>query len=393
MIGTVEVKKPANGNSDRDKIFASNSNVAGQLYQQLLLTNIQLRVGTFGLVTTWNETQLVSMDKFDENIDLEIEESIEYFRKHSKSTDVSPTLCRYGPSLPCEVVRPCLVKRKKKGYKNRISKFLGAEKRKRIIYASEVFDASKLSKETIKVFATFIALSIKAYRLSCCNELVDRALPTTKLRNVPARCITVGRSNVTWGFTSVTSSSAIQWKSFPAKNTNTFYSIRQLGYGQFGCCCFALTSKLAPCVLKFYRKTNGGDITTIEGAANEEANNWNKLYEKFTFVKVFVSKQTVFLLMPYICIAHDKKTRQSMVKDEENSSLYCALSSMADKGYYHEDLKWHHIGQSLTECSDIKPELMFCDLASLRSFSTTSCTSKTEWVNDQFKKLKNRIAA
>ena len=142
----------------------------------------------------------------------------------------------------------------------------------------------------------------------------------------------------------------IQFDDTPLKEDNNFYVIHQLGYGDSGACCLACTEHSAPCVLKFFRRSekfSKGNVDEVKAEADAEATNWNTIYGSdysFDFVKVLQIWQRSILVMPFLRVPRDKDERAALVKGKKKSLLYEALLHFSRKGYIHNDLWWRHIG-------------------------------------------------
>lgn len=240
----------------------------------------------------------------------------------------------------------------------------------------------------------FVAASVRSLRQSL--EKGSAPFPNGALNLVPARCIT---KDGPWGYTTISHKSGIQWHETPTIKDKKFYAIRQLGYGETGCCCAAVTDYSAPCALKFYHPQS--TLNELVRFAQEEADKWKLLYvHLFPFVHSFQSQERLVLVMPLLTIAGSVQIRHLLCQNDKNSLLYKALKELEQKNYIHTDLKWHHVGlytpYTMTEQTGCWPRseqcfipgqrmVVFCDLASVQKSDVKG------WVDKEFDRMRNRI--
>eukprot|EP00978_Attheya_sp_CCMP212_P037013 scaffold171781_cov44-Attheya_sp.AAC.1 len=90
LAGTIEVKTHPKTKGEHRKIFGSNTEVSGEVFEQLFLTRANLLgENSVGLLTTYNSWQLVSMEKLAET-DLEVQKSCDFFAGKMKQPNTTP---------------------------------------------------------------------------------------------------------------------------------------------------------------------------------------------------------------------------------------------------------------------------------------------------------------
>lgn len=359
VIGSLEGKKPPKGpkrNEELEKIFGSETNVAGEAFEQLCLCKIQLRTDTIGLVSTLTGFQLVSTKDLSQEGTLKLDKSV-FESKQRDTNEQSPEKlklfshdneCRsYQQKKRAKTVTVTKREPRNGKYKNgkvsvTINKYDLTERK---YFASEVlsFGRETNNVKVFKLLATFIVLCVKSLEESL-RQKVDYSKACNLLVQI------VDPENENFNYKQVNLEYGIQFDDTPLKEDNNFYVIHQLGYGDSGACCLACTEHSAPCVLKFFRRSekfSKGNVDEVKAEADAEATNWNTIYGSdysFDFVKVLQIWQRSILVMPFLRVPRDKDEREALVKGKKKSLLYEALLHFSRKGYIHNDLWWRHIG-------------------------------------------------
>jgi hypothetical protein len=179
----------------------------------------------------------------------------------------------------------------------------------------------------------------------------------------------------------------------PNANHKIFYSFRQVGYGANAVCCLATATSGAACALKIFRE--GG--AAGEKLATAEIENWKSIYgdQQWRFIRKFTINDTWILVLPYFHVPCNREQRDALMEGREESLLWKALDCMAEKGYAHNDLKWHHVG-CLRICGKKKNRegekkherrVFLFDLGDVRALKPNE---REEWVTESFKELEKR---
>jgi hypothetical protein len=125
----------------------------------------------------------------------------------------------------------------------------------------------------------------------------------------------------------VTRANGIDFNSIPAfEQIKKCIVVKQLGYGEHGVCCLALTENAVACVIKFYHVTT--DKAPDHTAAKKEAEKWREIYGSAPYnfsAKSFAFPSRAMLVMPYIQIPRNFVERNALVEGEEKT--FCTSHS------------------------------------------------------------------
>lgn len=429
LCGTVEGKKPPKTSEEREKIFGSGTDVAGEAFEQLFLTKIQTGSLAVGLISTLQTFQLISLEDIGTitssrpRLTLTPTEAKEFFEKHNQSKESAVTPDR--PKSLVDATETGVPVRKKSNLKKtgappkkkkpllgetpkkegRVSVTIKEAAAKREYFATDPISFGNDEAENRKVFEL-----LAVYMLLCVESLKEQPDGPLDLTKENVRCLTreVRTDAATFAFKEIELAHGIYFDDQPKQKESVFYAIRQLGHGQNGVCCFACTTSCSPCVIKFFRQDH--DFKSVE----KEAELWKTLYGDlgFHFVKAY-NQPRPLLIMPYLRVPCNLAERNQLVNGDENSLLYKALKGFAKKKHIHKEIFWHHVGlievsppmqQNSSRGASRKrvwrkksssPEVetttvvVICDLA-----HAEPCENKTEcenWVKDSFNAMKGRM--
>lgn len=351
IIGTVEGKKPPkgpNGDEEREKIFGSDTAVAGEVFEQLCVCKIQLGADTVGLVSTLNGFQLLSTKDLSNEGTLTMDKAKSAFEGKNKDTDNdnNQNSSSHGQRAPKKrkAETDGLTESKPKGSNEntedgKVSIIMNEADDKRQYFASEVFsfgNKEEQNKNVFKLLATFILLCVKSL-----EESLRQKVDYSKTCNIRVR---VDTQNATFNFTQVCLH--IQFNEMPSKKYSKFYVIRQLGYGN-GSCCLACTEYSEPCTVKFFHRRRRTTLNKLKEASEAEVENWKEMYcsdYSFPFVEVLQIGECNILVMPLLRVPAGKSEKELLLERDTESLTYKALLHFRRKGYIHNDLGWHHIG-------------------------------------------------
>ena len=440
LAGTVEVKKDPKSASEREKIFGSDTEVAGEVFEQLFLAQANL-LGekSVGLLTTYNSWQLVSTEELTRSTDLEQQKTLDFFSKKKHNAE-EPT-----PDRPQVAVRPReqvkgegeglaesfkikatakpteLPQEFSKEARNRVRKKQGKKPLKdpkpykfgrvaerareaeveRRYFASEVVDLGSEggNEKVFKLIAVYVLLVLKCFRKF--TESDEDIASTTKFR---ARVL--HQTGKIFALTEIELIRPIDFHSnFHFLDTHKFYALKQLGYGSYGVCCLSINQDLVACVLKFlHRKAFKPDesppvVPDAHGVASDkddaldsakrEAKRWKDIYE--LSAGVLKIHERVVIAMPYLEIPSNYADRVRLVEGGENSPLYRGLLYFCNRGFTHDEVLWHHIGVPVG-CPKFANLCLLCDLGDgrIRGHKFTE-SEKSHWVQTRFDELRGRM--
>ena len=95
----------------------------------------------------------------------------------------------------------------------------------------------------------------------------------------------------------------------------------------------------------------------------------------------------------------NQSQRDNLVRGERNSLLWEALARIANAGYAHDDVKWHHVGTISTQTNKRdrngncawEEKAFILDLGD-EYLRTLQPNKRDSWVSEKFKFLKERTA-
>jgi Family of unknown function (DUF5898) len=125
--------------------------------------------------------------------------------------------------------------------------------------------------------------------------------------------------------------------------------------------------------------------------AMAEAEAWQKIYcaeYGWQFSRLECLGTQIFLLMPYLR-GLTVQEREIQVEAKDSGELWAALLFFINRGYKHNDLKWHHVGTFYDEKTG-KRKIALMDLANVEGF-VGSTEEKQTWVKDAFELLRGRL--
>jgi hypothetical protein len=354
MFGVVEGKKAPRTEREKTKIFGSDTEVAGEAFEQLFLLHLANETFAVGLVATLQSFQLTCTQDISGWSERTPDAATEYFKAQKEGGPPVTTPDKQKVLDDCS--KPAAANRSKKhkqakqvnmtsrppksknGPKNgRVQVEIKKEHVKMEYFATEPISFSSNATDNEKVFellAGFVLLCVESLKQAPKNPL-DLSEPGVRSL---ARLVKIG--NEPFSFKQIELPSGLRYDSNPLKEHSVFYALRQLGYGQSGTCCFCCTdATAAPCVIKFFRQNHEFED------AKKEAKMWQKVYGDlgFDFVRAEENPR-VLLIMPYLRVPRNLAERQKLVEGEEDSLLYKALQRIAGKGYIHREVFWHHVG-------------------------------------------------
>jgi hypothetical protein len=429
IAGTVEVKKPPKTDCEEEKMFGSGTPVAGEVFEQLMLSCIQKSsTESVGLVSTLGCFQLVALKDVGAR-QLSAADTLKYVQQKSGENTADPTKVPTPDKpkvvadvemdnvpIPTKKTKVEMVQRRGKSAETKtkhgaVARVVEDNKVKREYFATKPVkfgSKEQENREVMELLAAFVLLCVET----------ARAIPEDKPLDLTAedsRCLTREVKENSFAFKDVVLPSGLQFHSKPSKRDSTFYVARQLGYGDSGASCFGFTSKCAPCVLKFYRHEQGEDLFAN---AKEEAKKWETLYADdvhgIDFVQAIDAPRAV-LVMPYLKVPCNYEERRQFVEGDKESLLYLALKHVSSKGYVHHEPRWHHVGlwnvmgnqspENEQSLSNLSPQLrkrnaanaeasgkqfaVFCDLAHVTELENEQ--DREKWVNDTFEYMQARI--
>ena len=350
LCGGVEGKKHPRTDDERQKIFGSNTEVAGEAFEQLYLVKIQNETSAVGLIATLETFQLTATENISNRL-LTATEAKKFFeaKKQQEAPKVTPDKRRIVQVADAKPSAPVANKKMKvqttapppkkhgKPKRGRVGIEIEEANAKREFFATKELSFGSDEKQNRKVFEL-----LAGYVLLCANSLMEQPEEPLDLTVPDRRLLTreVRVSAKTFSFKRIKLPSGVQFQETPQTNDKVFYAIRQLGYGQTGASCFACTSSAAPCVVKFFRKSD--DSFEL---AKREAKNWAAIYKHlgYDFVKAYQAPRA-FLVMPFLRVPCNLAERQRLVEGGERSLLYNALLHFSAKGFIHKEVFWHHVG-------------------------------------------------
>jgi hypothetical protein len=402
LAGTIEVKKHPKTKGEREKIFGSNTEVAGEVFEQLFLARANLLgVNSVGLLTTYNSWQLVSMEDLAET-DLEIQKSLAFFDGKKEAPNTTPDRPQtavhskwrikkedeipvYNNKIKASQKPAQTSEEFAKGARDWNRKQQGKpplnnQSIERSYYASKVvnFKDPGGSEKVFELIAVYVLLVLKAFR-----KYTESNEDIRSMKVFAARFLQPSRK--TFALREIRLEKHIDFYSefcFRVTN-NVFFAVKQLGYGCNGVCCLSINQKGVACVLKFLHPKAATESGGMLKAAKEEAERWGEIYR--LSAGAFAIDKRVVIAMPYLEVPSNYEDRLRLMKGEEDSPLYRGLLKFCEQGYTHEEVYWHHIG-----VRSGKYDLCFlCDLGHIRKH-TFSGEQKTEWVRANFNNLKLR---
>ena len=374
-----------------DATWESGTQVAGQVFEQLAVNHVSLGCPVYGILSTYNSVRLVSSHNFS---DVVINNERAMSLPSPGAPDTTPD--KEAPVGPFEGYRAEKTDVKTfpkndgkdedepKGRKTRIQEF--AEFEDRTFYASEVYSIGndeQKNRAAIKLIATAIMLAKQSV------DAPARDVTAVPLSG-PARVFSSSKRMI---YNSpVALSKGIQFDLRPTSLHQNFYAFKQIGAGATSVCCLATTSDSAACALKIFH-TAGPQGREL---AVEEAGNWKEIYgrDDWKFIRAHEIAGRHFLVLPYFTVPSCQSERDSLVSGGQNSLLWEALARIADAGYAHNDIKWHHVGTIRTQQKkrdhqgnrwEVKAFIL--DLGDVQKLQPSE---RDSWVSDSFKFLKER---
>lgn len=350
LCGSVEGKKHPRNDNECEKIFGSNTEVAGEAFEQLYLVKIQNMTLAVGLISNLETFQLIATEDIS-NYVLSATEAKEFFeaKKQQEAPEVTPDkrrMIQVVDAKPSASVAPkkikvqttkALPKNNRQPKRGRVGIEIEEANVKREFFATKELSFGGDENQNREVFKL-----LAGYVLLCAKSLMEEPKEALDL-TVQGRCLLTREVRVaakTFSFKQIKLPYGVQFEEMPRMTEAVFYAIRQLGYGQTGASCFACTSSAAPCVVKFFRKSDGSfDL------AKTEAENWGAIYGDlgFDFVRAYDTPRA-FLVMPFLRVPCNLAERRFLVEGGESSLLYKALLQFSEKGFIHEEVFWHHVG-------------------------------------------------
>ena len=395
-----EVKK-GNGGS---KTWKSDSEVAGQVFEQLSVTQMGVGGPAYGIVSTFNEVRLVSTNDFGSHKPLVIGKELEQSEK--KTTPDKEDLPVFANDLSAAsshrsgVKTIPMIKKDPDDPQNktRMGAIVVEKELPRTFFSSKVFalgmvgdlDLTEKNKAVIKLLATAILLAQESTEVPKTDLSAESLKTTARVFNFVQQTIYPA---------SVELSSGIRFDVFPRKQDKKFYSFSQIGCGANAVCCLATAPSGAVCVLKIFhqREEPGKEL------AAEEFLNWRNVYEvhkvnNWTFIRSAEIRGIHFLVLPYFSVPRNKEERESFMEGHKKSKLWKALAEMADQGYAHDDLKWHHVGDMWGDANKRNRDggKVFdkkAYLFDLGKVSKLAVQDQDKWVTDSFEMLKSRAGS
>jgi hypothetical protein len=278
---------------------------------------------------------------------------------------------------------------KAKGKITRVQDFVLEEER--TFFASKLYEFGndeQENKETIKLIATAIMLAKQSVDAPARNMA---AVPLSG----PARIFDCSRGLI---YNSpVYLQNGIQFDLRPTSQHKIFHAFKQIGVGGTSVCCLATTQNSAACALKVFNATG----KEVQKLAKKEADNWEKIYQRndWKFISAYVINDRHFLVLPYFEVPSNKSQRDSLVHGERNSLLWEALARIANAGYAHDDIKWHHVGTIRTQTNKRdrngncawEEKALILDLGD-EYLQTLQPNEQDSWVSEKFKFLKERTS-
>ena len=419
IASAVEIKKEPkllrSGKKSKEwgDIFGSDTEVAGEVFEQLYLVNSNnLGSGGVGLLTTAENYMLVSLDG---DISYDIEKIKNFFSKRKGKTESTPdrmqtaifkredlsdeqrdfevTALNIPGAVPNEYMKRDKdgnIKKDRNGndqvYKfGRVAAIASQKTAAYSHYASEVLSMDTEPKKTLNLLAVFVILTLRNLMNYIENENSENIMNMT---HFSARFVS---EPSVFSLTAVTLSRPIDFLC-PSTSCDRkgFYAIRQLGFGSHGVCCLAFNMNGAACVLKFIHKHVIG-TSNSEMKAKEEAAMWGRIYKKKYGITASLLQVNfrLIIVMPYLQIPSTHREKLALCKDDTDSKLYRGLKEFCDAGYIHKELHWHHVGVIPSADFDSNPCLL-CDLENI-SEHRMSEVEKEKWVGEAFTALKNRL--
>lgn len=420
IASAVEIKKEpkllrsGTKSTEWGDIFGSDTEVAGEVFEQLYLVNSNnLGSGGVGLLTTAENYMLVSLDG---DIRYDIEKIKNFFSKRKGKTESTPdrmqtaifktedlsdeqrdfkvTTLNIPGTVPDEYMKRDKdgnIKKDRNGndqvYKyGRVAAIASQKTAAYSHYASEVLSMDTEPKKTLNLLAVFVILTLRNLMNYIENENSENIMNMT---HFSARFVS---EPSVFSLTAVTLSRPIDFLC-PSTSCDRkgFYAIKQLGFGSHGVCCLAFNMNGAACVLKFIHKHVIG-TSNSEMKAKEEAAMWGRIYKKKYGITASLLQVNfrLIIVMPYLQIPSTHRERLALCKDDTDSKLYRGLKEFCDAGYIHKELHWHHVGVIPSADFDSNNPCLLCDLENI-SEHRMSEVEKEKWVGEAFTALKNRL--
>jgi Family of unknown function (DUF5898) len=346
LCGTVEVKK--HDVKHLGQIMKPGGAGAGQVFDQLSSCQIGMRGDSYALLSTRNQTRLVSTGDFA----ADMKELHERRLRNGSSTHESPERSMLAKRQACP---------------KRSERFMWSCPLVSVGSSSQNAQTRRAANRAyLKTLAKFILL---AHQAACRGP---RDVTQSPLEG-PVRTFNVDFGTCVYGTLNL--KQGINFCRTPNKRHKNFTAWSQLGIGQSACCCLATAGSKQPanatqgttdthaqngsatqqegdeeavaCVLKIYHRTTEEQVQL----AQTEAQRWRLYYKekKWTFIQVYTGRTKAYLILvlPYLHVPTAEERKQLLEAvggKQEDSALWKGLKGFADKGVIHEDLKWHHVG-------------------------------------------------
>lgn len=411
-----------------DKMWDNESAVAGQVFEQLILTKASVGGAAYGIQSTYNGVRLVSTENWSDHLQLEssppavlpqnaatpekclpsfppIERPTVALQENSstpsrKSSRTKPkkgsaTKVSKVPKIP--VVKNAPEDRPKK---TRITERITHLGMKREFFVSKVhelgikdaIDMEEKNKAVIQLLCAALLLAQESTKS-----------PKVNLQDKPfmgvCRMFNLGQEPQIYP-DSVRIEDGIQFDQCPSEYHKKFCSLAQVGSGATAVCCLAVAADASICALKIFRKT------TARNQAEEELGRWKTIYERkhWTFMRVAEVAGTHILVLPFFNVPGNAEERAPFLegKSRRDTGLWKALDHFASRGYAHNDLKWHHVGTFTSTTKKRKhdtgnpsqTEFFLLDLGDVtKKDDLLDLAKRTVWVKAQFEMMKDRHLA
>jgi Family of unknown function (DUF5898) len=415
LCGTVEVKK--HDVKHREQIMEAGGPGAGQAFDQLTSCQIGMLGDSYALLSTRNNTRLVSTGDFSVDVK-EIRERLGKLHnsggnktENESSTNESPEHCMLASRKGAAPAVP-----------NNSRRSMWSCPLVQVGISTQGAAARyKDNREYITTLAKFILLAEQA-ALRGPRDVTESPL------HGPVRTFNVESGTCAHG--TLVLEQGINFCRTPSERHKIFTAWSQLGFGQSACCCLATVGSKAPvkatqsrrrpakqkkssdleavaCVLKIYHDRSDKQFEL----AKQEAQRWHALYGKkeWTFIKAYYegTKAYLILVLPFLHVPtalERQKLLNAGCGGKEESPLWKGLKRFADKGVVHDDLKWHHIGLlpgtiyeraidgSMTVNNEISVtdlnEIFLLDLDAVKTVENLE--ERNKWVRESYAYLESR---
>jgi hypothetical protein len=323
-VGVVEVKKPG-------KDAMTNPHILGELYDYMMtLRCFEGLERVYGILTTYNEWRFCWLEDTDSDASSTEEPAVPAAADDDVLHAPPSLLSERVPSWPRVATKGC-PDRSEKLPDNAMTRLPMSQpaaegtdpepELERKLFATRVIETSDTSLVTT---LASVLMKMASSSSGSVDKLVD---PQRRFRTA---------NETQWSWRKLSPPKKGYRFDIPlATNVSTYSLVAPLGRGSSGRAYLAVGGSAA-CVLKFPL-----DATTATAESRKhEIQMWKTIWDA-SFVKEVILANEHVLVLPYV------KTCQGTVDDqseEVKEAARAAVSHILEKGYWHQDCEWRHVG-------------------------------------------------